>query len=43
MVITRGKKGWGEVDEGKGVINGDGRRFDLGEGEHTAQYTDGAL
>ena len=30
MVITRGKWGWGQVKEGKGEINGDGRRLDLG-------------
>ena len=29
MVITRGKGEWGEVVEGKGAINGDGRRLDL--------------
>ena len=28
-VITRGKGGFGEVEEGKGGINGDGRRLDL--------------
>ena len=28
MVVTRGK-GRGEVGEGKGVINGDGRRLDF--------------
>ena len=30
MMITRGKGGWEVVDEGKGGINGDGRRLDLG-------------
>ena len=30
MVITRGKVGWEEVEEGKGGANGDGRRCDLG-------------
>ena len=29
MVITRGKGVWGEVEEGKGEINDDGRRLDL--------------
>ena len=29
MVITR-VKGWGEVEEGKGIINDDGKRLDLG-------------
>ena len=29
-VITSGKEGWGEVEKGKGGINGDGRRLDLG-------------
>ena len=28
-VITRGKEGWGEVEEGKEGINCDGRRLDL--------------
>ena len=30
MVITRRKGRWGEVEEGKGGINGDGRRLDFG-------------
>ena len=30
MVSTRGKGVTGEVEEGKGGINGDGRRLDLG-------------
>lgn len=30
MVITRGKEGWGEVGEGKGRVNVDGRRLDVG-------------
>ena len=30
LVITRGKGGKEEVEEGKAGINGNGRRFDLG-------------
>ena len=30
MVITRGKGEWGDIEGGKGAINGDGRRLDLG-------------
>ena len=30
MVITRGKGGWGEVEEGKEGINGDEKRLGLG-------------
>ena len=30
MVFTRGKGGQGEVGEGNGRINGDGKRHDLG-------------
>ena len=30
MVITRGEGVWGEGEEGKSRINGDGRRLDLG-------------
>ena len=30
MVITRGKGGWWEVEEGKGGINGDGSKVNLG-------------
>ena len=29
MVITRGKRGWQDVKEPKGLINGDGSRLDL--------------
>ena len=29
MVITRGKGEWGEFEEGKGEVNGDGRRLHL--------------
>ena len=29
MVITRGKCAWGEVEEGKEGIEGDGRRLDF--------------
>ena len=42
MVINRKKGGWGEVEEGKGWVSGDGRRLDLG-GEHILQYTDDVL
>ena len=28
MVITRGEGEWGQVEEGKGEINGDRRRLD---------------
>ena len=28
MVITRGKEGWGEVEDSKGGVNGDGKRLD---------------
>ena len=28
---------WGEVEEGKGGINGDGRRLDLGYRTHNIQ------
>ena len=30
MVITRGERMWGEVEEGEGRIHGDGWRPDLG-------------
>ena len=30
LVITRGKGGWGQVEECKGEINGDRSRLDLG-------------
>ena len=30
MVITRGKGGWEEVEEGKGGMNSDGRRLNSG-------------
>ena len=29
LVITRGKEGWEEKEEGKEGINGDGRRIDF--------------
>ena len=32
VVITKGN-GWGEVEDGEGEINGDGRRFDSGYSE----------
>ena len=38
MVITVGKRGWGQAEEGKRGINGDRRRPDLGE--HTIKYAD---
>ena len=38
MVITKGQ-GVGEAGDGKGEINGGGRRLDMGS-EHTMQYTD---
>ena len=43
MLTTTGKGQWGEVEEGKEGINGDGRRLDLGGGEHTIHYTDAVL
>ena len=30
LVITRGKEGWEEAEQGIGGINHDGRRLDLG-------------
>lgn len=42
MVIARVKGGWGKVEEGKGVINSRGKRFDLG-GACTLQYADDVL
>ena len=30
MVITRGKEDWRDVEVGKGGINGDERRLDIG-------------
>ena len=30
MVMTRGKRGWGEVGGGIGEVNGDGKRLDWG-------------
>ena len=42
MVVTRRKRWWAEVEDGKGGINGDGRRLDWG-GEHTVQCTDDVL
>ena len=30
IVITKGKWGWEEAEEGKGGINGEGERLDLG-------------
>ena len=37
MVITR-EEGVGTVEEGKGRVNGDGRRLDLGWGTHNTVY-----
>ena len=41
-MITRGKGGWGQVEEGIGGINGDGKVLDLA-GEHTIQFIDNVL
>ena len=41
MVITRGKGGWGQIEEGKGRVNGDVDQI-LG-GEHTIQDTGDVL
>ena len=38
MVMTRGEGGWGDVEDGKGGINGDGRRLDLGWRTHNTIY-----
>lgn len=40
MVIATGKEGLVEEDEGKGWINGDGKRLYL---EHMRQYADNVL
>ena len=37
IVINRRKRGWGQVEEDKGLINSDGKRLDLG-GEHNTIY-----
>ena len=37
VVIASGEGRWKEVEEGKGGINGDGRRLDLGD-EHNTVY-----
>lgn len=40
MVVTGGKEGWGEDEEGQGgQIHGD-RRLGYTGGEHTIDYTD---
>ena len=38
MVITRGKGGREEAEEGRGGINGGGRRLDLGWSTHSTIY-----
>ena len=38
VVITREKERWGEVKEGTGKINGDGRGLDLGWWTHNTIY-----
>ena len=43
MATASGKEGWGEVEVDKEGINGDGKRFDLGGGEHTIEYADDVL
>ena len=42
-MVATGGKGVGDAGDGEGGINGDGRRLDLGDGEHPLQYTDGVL
>lgn len=42
MAMARGKEEWGEGEDGKGGINGGGKRLDFG-GEHTVQYADDEL
>ena len=37
MVVARGKGGCREVEEGKGEINGDGRKINLGWGTQSIQ------